>query len=174
MPIIQTITDDLGNPLEIINVEQAVGSNGVNRVDDVRVVKALFQFVPRMHKKGKSVSSFNAVGLDSSWNISSSKVPSAFDGTMWGVVELTKSFQKYANKMLSNYGYKVNVSGTIKPSKGYALVGKTFSTIAALNIFAALGTRHYKKGYIDQIIQDSRGDLDYLYGEDDDYESSGD
>lgn len=165
MPIIETIADDMGKPLKIINIENTVGANSVNQVDDVRIVKALFYFVPRHYKKGKNTSVFNSIGLDSSWNIPTNKIPSSFDGTMWGVVELTKSFQQYANKMLSNYGYKVNVSGKIKPSNGYALSGKTFSTIAALNIFAALGARHYKLDHISQIIKESRGDFEYLKNE---------
>lgn len=172
MPTIETIADDMGKPLKILNIENTVGASGVNGMDDVRIVKALFYFVPRHFKKGKSVSSSNSVGADASWNYPSSKIPSAFDATMWGVVEITKSFQQYANKMFANYGYKVNVTGTIKPSKGYALSGKTFSTIAALNIFAALGARHYKLNYIDQIIKESRGDFDYLYGSNDYYEDS--
>lgn len=171
MPVIETIIDDMGKPLEIINVENTVGANGVNRMDDVRIIKALFYFVPRHYKKGKYQSVSNSIGLDSSWNVPTDKIPSAFDGTMWGVVELTRSFQKYANKMLSNYGYKVNVSGTIKPSKGYALAGKTYSTIAALNIFAAVGARNYKLSYIDQIIKESRGDFEYLYDDDENSEN---
>lgn len=174
MPKIETITDDLGKPLQIFNLENSVGASGVNNPYDVRIVKALFNYVPRHYKKGKTSSTFNSVGEESSWNIASSKIPSAFDGTTWGVVELTKSFQKYANKMLSNYGYRVNVTGTIKPANGYAVVGKNFSTIAALNIFAALGAKHYKLGYIDQIIADSRGDFEYLLrGGDEDYDDSG-
>ncbi|HVE59283.1 MAG TPA: hypothetical protein VNB22_20835 [Pyrinomonadaceae bacterium] len=174
MAKIETIMDDLGKPLEILNIDNTVGANGVNRLDDVRIVKALFNYIPRHYKKGKISSTFNSVGAEYSWNIPSSQIPSAFDGTTWGVVEITKSFQKYANKMLSNYGYRVNVTGTIKPSKGYAVVGKNFSTIAALNIFAALGTKHYKLRYIEQIIADSRGDFNYLLEDDEDYEESGD
>lgn len=158
----------MGKPLTILNLEHTVGASGVNATDDVRIVKALFYFVPRDYKKTNSQS--NAVGVAGNWNYPTSKIPSAFDSTMWGVVEITKSFQKFANKMFANYGYKVNVSGTIKPSKGYALSGKTFSTIAALNIFAALGARGYRLDYIDQIISESRGDFEYLYEEIDEYE----
>jgi len=166
MPKLETILDDSGKYLEIINIDQAVGTKGVNHPDDVKIVKALFYYIPRAYKKGKVSSSMNAIGYDSSWNIPSNKIPSPLDGTMWGIVELTKSFQKYANKMLANYGYRVNVSGTIKPSNGYALVGKNYSTIAALNVFAALGARHYKKGYINDIKSSYYGEFNYL-----DYES---
>jgi len=171
MPKLETILDDSGKYLDIINIDQAVGTKGVNHPDDVKIIKALFNFVPRAYKKGKVSSSMNSIGYDSSWNVPSNKIPSPHDGTLWGVVELTKSFQKYAHKMLSNYGYRVNVTGTIKPSNGYALVGKNYSTIAALNVFAALGARHFKKGYIDRIKSSYHGEFDYLdyEGEDEEY-----
>ena len=66
--------------------------------------------------------------------------------------------------MLSNYGYRVNVSGTIKPSKGRAVVGKNFSTIAALNIFASLGA-HGSQTHIEKIVNSYNGTFEYLVEE---------
>lgn len=170
MPKLETILDDSGKYLDIINIDQAVGAKGVNHPEDVKIIKALFYFIPRAYKKGKTVSVMNSLGYDSSWNIPSNKIPSPHDGTMWGIVELTKSFQKFAHKMLSNYGYRVNISGTIKPSNGYALVGKNYSTIAALNVFAALGARHYKNGYIEEIMTAFHGEFEYLGYEEEELE----
>ncbi len=148
MATIQTITDDLGKPLDIINIDSSIGTNGVNYFGDIQAVKALFQFVPRYSYTKASGSGRSLVetgmGKEASWHLSRNLLPSPYDGTIWGVAELTRSFQKYANSKLSAYGYKVNVNGTIKPAKGYAVVGKNFSTIAALNIFAALGVNGNK------------------------------
>ena len=133
MAHIKTIWDDVGNEMGIINIDNTVGANGVNNPGDVMVIKALFNWVP----KKESADWMGHFG-DQSWNVASDIIPYP-DGTMWGVVELTKSFQKYANKLLSNYGSRVNVSGRMKPVNSYALVGKNYSTIAALNLFASFG-----------------------------------
>lgn len=166
MPSVETIIDDSGKSMNIINIDNAVGAKGVNHPSDVRIIKALFQYVPKEYRKGKTVSAFETLGLNSSWNVDRDTLPSAHDGTMWGVVELTKSFQRYAHKMLSNYGYRVNVSGTIKPSKGYALTGKNYSTIAALNLFASLGARRFNKSYIERIAASCNGAFEYLLDDD--------
>lgn len=173
MPKVETIIDDSGKQMNIINIDNAVGAKGVNHPNDVRVIKALFQYVPKEYRKGNVVAAFETMGLDSSWNINRDTLPSAHDGTMWGVVEITKSFQKYAHKMLSNYGYRVNITGTIKPSKGYALVGKNYSTLAALNLFASLGARRFKESYIEKIAKSCHGDFEYLL-DDDEYDTYSD
>ncbi len=148
------IIDDLGKKMEIIDVEHTVGANGVNDPDDIRAVKALLHFIPRSYSHGKIRASFNSVGKEASWGITPTKMPSPYDGTTSGLVEVIKSFQNYANKMLSNYSYRVNVSGRIKPAKGYAVVGKNYSTIAALNVFANLGGTFGKTNYIDRIMDE--------------------
>ncbi len=147
MAKIETIKDDLGKPLDIINIDSSVGANGVNDTTDIQVIKALFKFVPTYHVAtgaNKITKVEIGIGKQASWNISRKLLPSPYDGTVWGVAELTRSFQKYANSKLSAYGYQVSVSGTMKPAKGYAVVGRKFSTIAALNIFAALSVRSSK------------------------------
>lgn len=150
MAKIETITDDLGEPLTIINVSNSVGVNGVNDPEDVQVVKALFKFVPNKYHL--------VVGAKQGWEMEDDSLPLPYDGTTWGIPEITKSFQKYANKMLSKYGYKVEVSGRIKPAKYNAVVGKKYSTIVALNVFANLGgTNFYSGNYIDRIKKEYRG-----------------
>ena len=165
MPKIETITGDLGEPLDIINISASIGANGVNDFNDIRVVKALFHYVPKYH----SVTGANKIkcvemgmGKASSWNISQNLIPSAHDGTTWGLAELTRSFQKYANAKLSVYGYQVSVSGTMKPAKGHAVVGKKFSTIAALNIFAALGIHRPEKSHVDIIVESYQDIFGYI------------
>jgi hypothetical protein len=166
MARIETILDDLGKPLEIINIDCSVGANGVNNFSDVRAVKALLKDVPRYYSTKTIKNGGSGLGKELSWNYSNAKIPSPYDGTTWGVAEVTRSFQKYANKMLSKYGYRVNVSGTIKPAKGRALVGKNFSTIAALNIFASLGA-HGFESHIEKIISSYNGIFEYLVEEED-------
>ena len=151
----------MGKRLEIINIDCSVGANDVNNADDGRAVKALLANVPRYYSTKTIKNAGLGLGKESSWNYSNAKSPSACDGTTWGVVEVTKSFQKYADKMLSNYGYRVNISGTVKPSKGRAVVGKNFSTIAALNIFASLGA-HGSQTHIEKIINSYNGTFEYL------------
>jgi hypothetical protein len=171
MAKIEMIIDDEGKSLEIINLDYAVGAKGVNYDEDIKIVKALFHYVPRDNRKGNKGSSSGSIGYDSSWNIAYNQLPSPHDSTMWGVVELIKSFQKYAHKMLSKYGYRVNISGTVKPSKGYALVGKNYSTIAALNVFAALGNRGYGASHIERIISSYNGIFEHLGNDEEDYDN---
>lgn len=159
MAIIETVIDDLGEPLTIINVSNSVGINGVNDPEDVQIVKALFKFIPNKLNWGTK----------QGWEWLDDSLPSPYDGTTWGIPELTKSFQKYANKMLSNYGYKVEVNGRIKPAKDYALVGKKYSTIVALNVFANLGGTVPSLGnYIDRIKKEYGGIFSELAEEEQD------
>lgn len=162
MPTTETIQDDMGQSMEIINVWDAVGANGVNNPDDIQVIKALFYCVPRSCISGKYRSSYNSLGAGASWEILNTKIPSPHDSTTRDVVETIKSFQKYANKMLSKYGFKVNVSGRIKPAKKFAVVGKTYSTIAALNLFASMGVARYNSNHIEYIAQHFNGIFSYL------------
>lgn len=163
MPQIETITDDIGNPMEIINIDCTVGENGVNDPNDVKVVKALLKCIPtyfiKPGKHGKVVS-WNSVG-DSSWNVDGRTIPSPYDGTTWGIPQLIRSFQKYANQKLSQYGYKVNVSGRVKPAGKFAVVGKNYSTLAALHVFAELGARN-SDGAIEYILNNFGDTFDYL------------
>lgn len=146
MAQLQTITDDLGKQVEIINIDYTVGANGVNNSDDVKIIKALFHCVPRKDSAG-----FGNIGK-AGWDVKYKDLPLANDATAWGVAELTASFQKYANKMLSKYGFTVNVSGRMKPSKGFAVVGRNYSTIAALNVFANLGGTYKGTTYIERLL----------------------
>lgn len=148
------IIDDLGKKTEILDVEHTVGVNGVNDPDDIRCVRSLLHWVPRSYSHGNIRASFQSVGKEASWGINPFKMSSPNDGTTSGLAEVIKSFQKYANRMLSNYGYRVNVSGRINPSKGFAIVGKNYSTIAALNVFANLGGTSGNLNYIKRIEND--------------------
>ena len=136
MAKIETIIDDLGKEIEIVNIENSVGTGGINNPDDVKIVKALFNNVP--HWNPQNSKNYSKGFKTLYWKTLSNGLPSEYDGTVWGLVETTKSFQKYANTMLSKYGFKVSVNGGMKPAKSYAVVGGKYSTIVALNVFANL------------------------------------
>jgi hypothetical protein len=122
--IIQTIKDVKGNSMEIINIQNSVGINGVNSPMDVIVVKALM----RMGALERDFNKLTGLYLTT--------LPSPHNTTVSGLPHAIKKHQKAMRQFPPLKDYKIVVDGRISHAPGTAVKGGVFYTIVGLNVVA--------------------------------------
>lgn len=142
MAIVQTIKDVKGNSMDIINIENSVGVNGVNSPMDVIVVKALMRMA----------------ALDNDFNeltrLYVTTLPSPHNTTVSGLPQAIKKHQKAMRQYHLLKDYKIVVDGRISHAPGTAVKGGVFYTIVGLNVVAKkfsemMGYKNYPEHFFE-------------------------
>ncbi len=124
MAIVQTIKDVKGNSIEIINIENSVGVNGVKSPMDVLIVKTLM----RMAALNGDFNKLTGLYL--------STLPSPNNMTVSGLPQSIKKYQKAMRQYNLLKDYKIVVDGRINHAPGTAVKGGVYYTIVGLNVVA--------------------------------------
>jgi hypothetical protein len=139
---VQTIKDVKGNSIDIINIQNSVGVNGVNAPMDVIVVKALM----RMAALNGDFNELTGLYLTT--------LPSPHNTTVSGLPQAIKKHQKAMRQYHPLKDYKIVVDGRISHAPGTAVKGGVFYTIVGLNIVAKqfsemMGYKNYPEHFFE-------------------------
>lgn len=142
MAIVQTIKDVKGNSIDIINIENSVGVNGVNSPMDVIIVKALM----RMAALERDFNKLTGLYLTT--------LPSPHNTTVSGLPQAIKKHQKAMRQFHPLKDYKIVVDGRISHAPGTAVKGGVFYTIVGLNVIAKrfsemMGYKNYPEHFFE-------------------------
>ena len=142
MAIVQTIKDVKGNSIDIINIENSVGVNGVNSPMDVIIVKALM----RMAALERDFNKLTGLYLTT--------LPSPHNTTVSGLPQAIKKHQKAMRQYHPLKDYKIVVDGRISHAPGTAVKGGIFYTIVGLNVVAKqfsemMGYKNYPEHFFE-------------------------
>ncbi len=142
MAIVQTIKDVKGNSIDIINIQNSVGVNGVNSPMDVVIVKALM----RMAALNGDFNELTGLYLTT--------LPSPHNTTVSGLPQAIKKHQKAMRQYNLLKDYKIVVDGRINHAPGTAVKGGVYYTIVGLNVVAKqfsemMGYKNYTEHFFE-------------------------
>ncbi len=142
MAIVQTIKDVKGNSIDIINIQNSVGVNGVNSPMDVVIVKALM----RMAALNGDFNELTGLYLTT--------LPSPHNTTVSGLPQAIKKHQKAMRQYNLLKDYKIVVDGRISHAPGTAVKGGVYYTIVGLNVVAKqfsemMGYKNYTEHFFE-------------------------